>query len=70
MLLCADTALDLRRVYGPEPATPTDFQREADHERLVRGFPVEKIRPSIDPPAPGPGEGRFRGTLTRSRRLG
>jgi hypothetical protein len=28
------------RTYGPEPPTPVDLQREADHERLVRAFPV------------------------------
>jgi hypothetical protein len=24
------------RIHGPEPPTPADLQREADHERLVR----------------------------------
>jgi hypothetical protein len=35
------------RIYGPEPPTPTDIQREADHERLVRAFPMtgETIEP-------------------------
>jgi hypothetical protein len=28
------------RIHGPEPATPADFQRETDHERLVRAFPA------------------------------
>ena len=28
------------RIYGPEPPTPADVEREADHERLVRTFPV------------------------------
>ena len=28
------------RIYGPEPATAADLQRETDHERLVRAFPV------------------------------
>jgi hypothetical protein len=28
------------RIYGPEPPTPADLKREADHERLVRAFPV------------------------------
>jgi hypothetical protein len=27
-------------IYGPEPPTPADFRREADHERLVRAFPA------------------------------
>ena len=26
------------RIYGPEPPTPADFKREADHERLARGL--------------------------------
>jgi hypothetical protein len=35
------------RIYGPEPPTPADLQREADHERLVSSFPmvVETIEP-------------------------
>jgi hypothetical protein len=35
------------RIHGPEPATPADVQREADHERLVRAFPMagEQIKP-------------------------
>jgi hypothetical protein len=35
------------RIYGPEPPTPADLEREADHERLVRAFPVsgETIEP-------------------------
>jgi phosphatidylserine/phosphatidylglycerophosphate/cardiolipin synthase-like enzyme len=28
------------RIFGPEPSTPADLQREAEHERLVRTFPV------------------------------
>ena len=28
------------RIYGPEPATPADMQREADHERLRKAFAV------------------------------
>ena len=28
------------RIYGPEPPTSTDLEREADQERLVRVFPV------------------------------
>jgi hypothetical protein len=28
----------LDRIFGPEPPTPADLQREADHERLVGGF--------------------------------
>jgi hypothetical protein len=28
------------RIYGPEPPTPADLKREADHERLIRAFPV------------------------------
>jgi hypothetical protein len=27
------------RIHGPEPPTPADFQRDADHERLVTAFP-------------------------------
>jgi hypothetical protein len=36
------------RIYGPEPPTPADLKREADHERLVRAFPVagEAIEPT------------------------
>jgi hypothetical protein len=26
------------RIYGPEPPTPADLKRQADHERLVRAF--------------------------------
>jgi hypothetical protein len=26
-------------IYGPEPATPADKKREADHERLRKAFP-------------------------------
>jgi len=35
------------RIYGPEPPTPADLKREADHERLVSAFPVavETIEP-------------------------
>jgi hypothetical protein len=35
------------RIYGPEPPTPADLKREADHERLIRAFPVagEMIEP-------------------------
>ena len=34
-------------IHGPEPPTPADIQREADHERLVRTFSVaaEPIEP-------------------------
>jgi len=28
----------LDRIFGPEPPTPADLQREADHERLVTDF--------------------------------
>jgi hypothetical protein len=31
-------AVDL--IYGPEPPTPADRQREAEHERLQKAFPV------------------------------
>jgi hypothetical protein len=36
------------RIYGPEPPTPADLQREADHERLVSAFPLagEAIEPT------------------------
>ena len=39
------------RIYGPEPPTPADIQREADHERLVRTFPAanEAIQPTKMP---------------------
>jgi hypothetical protein len=30
----------LDRIFGPEPPTPADLQREADHEQLVRALPV------------------------------
>jgi hypothetical protein len=35
------------RILGPEPVTPADLKREADHERLIRAFPVagEVIEP-------------------------
>jgi len=44
------------RIYGPEPPTPADLEREADHERLVRAFPMtgETIEPRND----GPGKMR------------
>ena len=28
------------RIYGPDPPTAADLEREADQERLVRAFPV------------------------------
>jgi len=28
------------RIHGPEPPTPADLTREADHERLVGAFPM------------------------------
>ena len=36
------------RIFGPEPSAPADLKREADHERLVRVFPVagEAIEPT------------------------
>jgi hypothetical protein len=36
------------RIHGPEPPTPADLKREADHERLVRTFPAanEAIQPT------------------------
>ena len=36
------------RIYGPEPPTPADLKREADHEKLVGVFPVvgETIEPN------------------------
>jgi len=38
------------RAYGPEPPTPADLLRGADHERLVRTFPMtgETIEPRND----------------------
>jgi hypothetical protein len=35
------------RIFGPEPPTPADLKREADHERLVGAFPMagEAIEP-------------------------
>jgi hypothetical protein len=37
------------RIFGPEPPTPADLKREADHERLVRAFPAagEAIEPLL-----------------------
>jgi len=37
----------LDRIWGPEPPTPADLEREADHERLVGTFPMtgETIEP-------------------------
>jgi hypothetical protein len=34
-------------IYGPEPPTPADEKREADHERLLMAFPAaaEAIEP-------------------------
>jgi hypothetical protein len=39
------------RISGPDPPTPADIQREADHERLVRAFPAagEGIEPTKCP---------------------
>jgi hypothetical protein len=34
-------------IHRPEPATAADLQRETDHERLVRAFPV--AGETIDP---------------------
>jgi hypothetical protein len=36
------------RIYGPEPPTPADEKREADHERLLMAFPAaaETIEPA------------------------
>ena len=28
------------RIFGPEPPTPDDVKRDADHERLIRAFPT------------------------------
>jgi hypothetical protein len=35
------------RIFGPEPPTSADLQREVNHERLVRAFPAaaEAIEP-------------------------
>jgi len=30
------------RICGPEPPTSADLKREADYERLVRAFPVDR----------------------------
>jgi hypothetical protein len=35
------------RVYGPEPPTPADLKRDADHERLVSAFPA--VREPTEP---------------------
>jgi hypothetical protein len=35
------------RIFGPEPPTPADLKREADHERLLRAFPT--VGEAIDP---------------------
>jgi hypothetical protein len=39
------------RIFGPEPPTPADLKRQADHERLVRAFPAagETIDPTKCP---------------------
>jgi hypothetical protein len=42
------------RIHGPEPPTPADLQREADHERLVRAFPA--IGETIEPRKCHPGK--------------
>jgi hypothetical protein len=36
------------RIFGPEPRTSADLEREVDHERLVRAFPAadEPIEPT------------------------
>ena len=46
----------LDRIWRPEPPTPADLEREADHERLVGTFPMtgETIEPRND----GPGKMR------------
>jgi hypothetical protein len=44
------------RIYGPEPPTPADLKREADHERLVRVFPV--VGETIEPVKSMPGRNR------------
>jgi hypothetical protein len=35
------------RIFGPEPPTPADLKRQADHERLVRAVPA--VGESIEP---------------------
>jgi hypothetical protein len=44
------------RIFGPEPPTPADLKREADHERLVRVFPV--VGETIEPIKLMPGRNR------------
>ena len=41
------------RIFGPEPPTSADLNREADHERLVLAFPVagKTIEPTNCPTA-------------------
>jgi hypothetical protein len=67
------------RMFGPEPPTPADLKRKADHERLVRVFPVpgEAIEPThpdriIADAEKGPSNRRRRldGTILSIRRLG
>jgi hypothetical protein len=35
-------------IYGPEPATPADLKREAEHERLREAFPVIGLAGTIE----------------------
>jgi hypothetical protein len=45
--LCPHRLSILDRIDGPEPPTPADLEREADHERHVRAFPEagEALKP-------------------------
>jgi hypothetical protein len=44
------------RIFGPEPPTPADLKREADHERLVRAFPL--LGETVEPIKLMPGRNR------------
>jgi hypothetical protein len=52
------------RIYGPEPPTPADLQRESDHERLVRAFPA--LRETIEPRNAMSGKSRRRNRISIS----
>jgi hypothetical protein len=43
-------AVDL--IYGPEPPTPADRQRKAEHERLREAFPIIGLAGAIEDEEP------------------
>jgi len=47
VMLARCWALDL--IYGPEPTTPADRQREAGHERLREAFPDVDFDETVAP---------------------